>query len=67
MPATWHRKVKFASVSQLLGLALCILFKSVSGPFTAPGLIVSLGGRRKKKGRGKKIKPSADFKHSEQV
>ena len=48
MPATWHRKVKFASVSQLLGLALCSFFGSVSRPFTAPGLIGSLGGKEKK-------------------
>ena len=40
MQVLWNSKVKFASVSQLLGLALCSLFESVSGPFTSPGLTV---------------------------
>ena len=51
MPIVWHSKVKFVSVSQLLGLAFCSLYGSVSGPFTTPGLIVSLGGRKIEKGK----------------
>ena len=38
------------NLSQFLiswGLALCSPFGSVSGPFTTPGLIVSLEGRKK--------------------
>ena len=46
MPALWDSKVTFVSVSQSLGLALCSLFRSVSGPFVSPHLIVSLGGRK---------------------
>ena len=37
----WSSKVKFVSLSQLLG---CPLFGSNSGPFRAPGFIVSLVG-----------------------
>ena len=37
----WSSKVKFVSLSQLLGWPL---FGSNSGPFTAPGFIVSLVG-----------------------
>ena len=44
----WNSKLKFFSVSQLLGLALWLLFGSDSSPFTAPGLIVSLQEKRKK-------------------
>ena len=44
MQVLWNSKVKFISVSQLWLLALCFLFGSAPGPFTAPGLIVSLGG-----------------------
>ena len=78
MPALWDSKVTFVSVSQSLGLALCCLFKSVSGPFVTPCLIVSLGRRTKRKrklgeheekGSKKKReekkdmnKPPADFK-----
>ena len=36
-------KVKFVSLSQLLG---CPLFGSNSGLFTVPGFIVSLGGKK---------------------
>ena len=53
----WDSKMKYVAVSQFWGLALCSLFQSVSGPFITPGLIVSLGERkkkRKKKERGKK-------------
>ena len=59
MQVLWNSKMKFVSVFQLLQLALCSLFGSVSGPFTAPGLIVSLGEKKKKK---KEKKPPADFK-----
>ena len=41
----WSSKVKFVSLSQLLG---CPLFGSNSGPFRAPGFIVSLVGIKKK-------------------
>ena len=54
MQVRWNRNGKFVSVSQLLGLALCSLFGSVSGPFTVPGLIVSLWGRKKKNKKKKK-------------
>ena len=37
----WSSKVKFVSLSQLLG---CSLFGSNSGLFTVPGFIVSLVG-----------------------
>ena len=37
----WSSKVKFVSLSQLLG---CPLFGSISGLFTVPGFIVSLVG-----------------------
>ena len=53
MPALWYSKVTLVSVS--MGLALCSPFRSVSGPFISPGLIVSLG-RRKKKERNQKEK-----------
>ena len=49
MEVLWNSKMKFVSVSQLLGLVLQSLFGSDSGPFTTPGLIVSLGGKKKKK------------------
>ena len=42
MPALWDSKMTFGSVSQVLGLALCSFFLSVSGPFVTPHLIVSL-------------------------
>ena len=41
----WSSKVKFVSLSQLLG---CPLFGSKSGLFTVPGFIVSLVGILKK-------------------
>ena len=44
----WNSKVKFVSLSQLLGLPL---FWSDSGPFTDPGLIVSFAGEA---GEGKR-------------
>ena len=59
--------MKFVSVSQFWELALCTPFGSISGPFTTPGLIVSLGGRKKKGKERKKNKPPADFKPIEQV
>ena len=65
MPVPWGIKVKFVIVSQFLGLGLCSHFGSVSGPFRAPGLIVSLGERKKK--RQRKNKPPADFKPTERV
>lgn len=49
MKVLWNNKVKFVSVSELLGLALLLLFGSVSGPFKAPGFIVSFGGIKEKK------------------
>ena len=42
----WSSKVKFVSLSQLLG---CPLFGSNFGLFTVPGFIVSLVGIKKKK------------------
>ena len=57
--------MKFVSVSQLLGLALCFLSGFVSGPFTVPGLIVSL--MKKKKKVGKKTKLPSDFKPTKRV
>ena len=66
IPALWDSKVTFVSVSQFLELALCSPFGSVSRPFVTPRLIVSLGGRKTKKGkrreRKEKNKPPADFK-----
>ena len=44
----WSTKVKYFSLSQLLG---CPLFGSNSGLFTVPGFIVSLVGIKKKEGR----------------
>ena len=41
----WSSKVKFVSLSQLLG---CPLFGSNSGLFRVPGFIVSLVGIKKK-------------------
>ena len=41
----WSSKVKFVSLSQVLG---CPLFGSNSGLFTVPGFIVSLVGIKKK-------------------
>ena len=46
----WSSKVKFVSLSQLLG---CPLFGSNFGLFTVPGFIVSLVGIYKKKKRHK--------------
>ena len=43
----WICKVKFVSLSQLLGL---LLFESNSGIFPLPVFIVSPGGKEKKKG-----------------
>ena len=54
MQILWNSKVKFVSFSQLLGLALWSLFGSDSSPFTAPGLIVSLGEKKKEKRKKKK-------------
>ena len=45
MQVLWSSKVKFVSLSQLLG---CLLFGSDSGLFTVPGFIVSLVGIKKK-------------------
>ena len=42
----WSSKVKFVSLSQLLG---CPLFGSNSGLFRVPGFIVSLVGIKKKR------------------
>ena len=47
----WSSKVKFVSLSQLLG---CPLFGSNSGLFTVLGFIVSLVGIKKKEGGRKK-------------
>ena len=47
MQVLWDSKMRFVSVSQMLGLTSCFLFGSFSGPFTAPGLTVSLGGKTK--------------------
>ena len=49
----WGSKVKFVSLSQLLG---CPLFGSNSGLFTVPGFIVSLVGIKKKDGRKNRYK-----------
>ena len=49
----WSSKVKFVSLSQLLG---CPLFGSNSGLFTVPDFIVSRVGIRKKKKKGGKEK-----------
>ena len=49
----WSSKVKFVSLSQLLG---CPLFGSNSGLFTVPGFIVSLVGIKKKKKEKEKKK-----------
>ena len=49
MQVIWNSKLKFVSGSQLFRIALCSLFGSVSGPFTAPGLNVSLGEKKKGK------------------
>ena len=49
----WSSKVKFVSLSQLLG---CSLFVSHSGLFTFPGFIVSFVGLKKKK-KKEKMKP----------
>ena len=51
MQGLWRSKVKFVSLSQLLG---CPLFGSNSGVFTAPGFIVSLVGIKKKKMEGRR-------------
>ena len=49
----WSSKVKFVSLSRLLG---CPLFGSNFGLFTVPGFIVSLVGIKKKNGRKKRYK-----------
>ena len=59
----WNSKVKFVSVSQLLGWSV---FGCDSGPFTVPGLIASLVGRRGRK-EFKKKKPPACFKSTKWV
>ena len=46
----WTSKVKFVSLSQLLG---CPLFGSNPGLFTVPGFIVSLVGIKKEKKKWK--------------
>ena len=56
MPALWDSKMTFVSVSQFLELTLCFPFGSVSGPFVTPHLIVSLGGRKKRKKEKEEIK-----------
>ena len=61
MQVLWNTKVKFVSVSQLLGLGLWSLFGSESGPFTAPGLIVSPGEKKENE------KPHTDFKLAKRV
>ena len=48
----WSSKVKFVSLSQLLG---CPLFGSNSGLFTVPGFIVSLVGIKKKRWKEEEI------------
>ena len=55
MQVLWNSKVKFVSVSQLLGLALYSLFESVSGPITAPGFIVLLWGKKGKRERQREV------------
>ena len=47
----WSSKVKFVSLSQLLG---CPLFGSNSGLFTVAGFTVSLVGIKKKRQRKKR-------------
>ena len=47
----WSSKVKFVSLSQLLG---CPLFGSNSGLFTVPDFIVSLVEIKKKKTEGRR-------------
>ena len=63
----WNSKVKFVSVSQLLGLALWSLFGFVYGPFTVPGLTVSLREKKRKKKNLQKKKPPDDFKPTKRV
>ena len=46
---------------------MCSPFGSVSGPFTTPGLTVSLVGRKKKEKGKKRNKPPSDFKPIKQV
>ena len=48
----WSSKVKFVSLSQLLG---CPLFGSNSGLFTVPVFIVSLVGIKKKRQKEEEI------------
>ena len=62
MPALWDSKVMFVSGSQFWGLALYSPFWSVSGPFVIPHLIISLGGRQKKVGGGKREDPKGKGK-----
>ena len=68
MPALWNSEGTFVSVSQFLWLVLCFPFQSVSGRFLTPCLIVSLGGKKKKRGgkgersQKEKNKLPADFK-----
>ena len=47
----WSSKVKFVSLSQVLG---CPLFGSNFGLFTVPGFIVSVVGIKKKKKKERK-------------
>ena len=49
----WSSKVKYVSLSQLLG---CPLFGSNFGLFTVPGFIVSLGIKKKKEEGRRDIK-----------
>ena len=49
MQVLLNSKVKFVSFSQLLGLVFLSLFRSDSTPFTAPGLIFSVGEKKKRK------------------
>ena len=53
-----------------MGLATCSLFGYISRPFVITFLIISLGGRKKRKNKRKewkKIRPPHDFKPIEQV
>ena len=67
MQVLWNNIVKFVSVSQLLGSALCSLFGSVSGPFSAPDLSVSLGGKKEKTKTKEPKMPPVEFKPARRV
>ena len=67
MPAVWDSKVMFVSGSQFWGLALYSPFWSVSGPFVIPHLIISLGGRQKKVGGGKREDPKGKGKKKKKM